>query len=316
MAIKSIAFKNIKVYKNVRIDNIPETGLVILCGPNSAGKSAFSEMLMDFLTCNFANKAKRDKYIRKGADEASVDIIFHNGNRVILRLFRQPKQPSFYEFYNNEGKKTVFQVNDQMTKLLLMRIFNIHEYNNESLNFHKTLVSKLICITETPLESFRMLKSSLTDVDVEYAIEKLDAKETSLRQECSALENQIKGLEVVLQSEIEDIEVLERNVAIYTKAEKLQKLNYFCNLVREEALPDVNIPSYSILELKPLLDIKVSVVKEININLGFAKYLQLASTRVSVAKPIDDVVDNMQAKLRDVEQLEKGVCPSCLKPLS
>ena len=205
--IKSIKLKNIKSHEATVLDNIPESGLICICGPNSAGKSAVMDVLIDMLKYGFKNKIKVNKYISYGKRDADVLVEFHDRSIVHIHLVRDSVSTSYISISKDDTNAS-YAVNDPVGKIVFQTFFNIHD-EQESLNIHETLVSKILAVNTTPAEAFNILRPVVTDSYTEEALEQMEIEHKVYKDKLKVLNHEANVLKSTLNNKLPDIPKLK-----------------------------------------------------------------------------------------------------------
>ena len=192
MNIRSLSIRNYRSIKELNID-FPESGLIGIVGHNGAGKSSLLESIGWALYGTQAIRGKADGLTTIGAKgKCKVIMEFDHGDNgpyIIERTLKDAKLES-------SGKEIAVMtsgVNSQIEKIL----------NMDYRAFYTSIFTK-----QGGLSSFTDMTASQRQETVERLLEVSKVKDARINigAEARALENQLQGKRVAIQSEDEIID--------------------------------------------------------------------------------------------------------------
>lgn len=352
LRLKEIHLKNVKVHKSLSITDIPENGFIIFSGPNSAGKSSVLDFLMDVLEGKLKSSDVRKDHISFNESSADGHFIFHNGLEIKVHITLGTAKESYYTFILKGVEPVRITVDDAMIDVFLDAHVNLHSKDNDSLNFHRTLESKLLFINTTPQETFKFIEGSLTDKSLEFAYSKMEEFVKTTRSHLITLKANIAAEERIATKELANIENLEvlrsniiesRNIAeiietavqFVHKTNNLDELNIDFNSIEEFlALPEISIvEKLTNLNVQDSFDLN-DVIEQVEINETPISFVRKAKLSAIDVDKIMNVVEKLNSSIEEYENMKiyldvtdyneavtnilsinDGICPTCGKGL-
>lgn len=289
-AIKSIHTSNIQSHKDVLIE-MPESGIVVLAGDNSNGKSVIRKVLEDTIYDNIKNPKVRKSLINKDVSEGYLEIKKYDGTILHVNInleasltWAKLTRPSGEEVTRYLADKTIPD---------LVREFGFH--HNESRG-----VSLNICDSDDSILFFRtkhvanadVLNSALVDTDAQQKYEILKetyAQAINLRQ---GFNDNVRVSRVARSSMV--MYDIEKETAIRDSARKC------LNLLSHTYVPDIK-------ELEPIPEV-------LFLDLPVVRLRKVAIPTFLDLPPVH--IKDLRKDQAELDDLEKGVCPTCQRPFS
>lgn len=331
LRIKDITVKNIQVHKDAVIRDLPENGLIVFTGENSAGKSAILGLLINIMSTEIKEKNMRRNYVNYNENVGLVNVVFYNGLKLEVRIDVESPSASYYRFTKDgaEGEQLIY-FSDKMLKDKVRAMFNIHSWEKESLNYHKTFGNKLLCVETTPKETYSILKGSFKDIKVEKSLEYMKDELKTLRTELLSLKSQIKGKEELISQSKVSVEDMKKDLdhlkylrtlayaveyPLIVEPERVMKTSLKPNMAYVNAIQGE-------LEIEPIMEIKnyhytkeyVSAIdNSLIVEPMMAERLNLSRQHI-LAKSIEEPLIVEGPQLDAIEKLisyAKLECPEC-----
>lgn len=290
MRIKYIRTQNIQSHKDVLIE-FPEEGVVVLCGDNSSGKSVIRRTLQFILDGSIGNSSKRCPLIRRNEPFGEIEIEADTGLYFKAHIAIEASDTYGLLRYP-DGTEVKRYLRDKVISDMLKE-FNFH-YNADrdiSLTIRNT-DDGMPFVNTSPVVNGDLLSSALVDEQAELKIASLKDHIMSVRSAMEQALMEINASETILNSIVITDE--EADMQVYRKCIKAYDiLSHFYTPKLEFDLP--NVPNV------PLLEIYKPRIKKIKTPLA-----------IEVYKP---TLLNLEKLQKEVETIEKGVCPTCHQSL-
>jgi DNA repair exonuclease SbcCD ATPase subunit len=283
MKIKSLKIKNILSIEEANVE-FGESGLVLVEGfdydtgrANGAGKSAIFNALSFALYDKVPRKITKSEIMRKGAKQASADVVVST-NGGTFRVVRT--RPVAVEFYKDDEKLDISQeefeskiginydqflttmynaqdsqdrfvfLNDRGKKEFLLKIMNLGDFNQYKKHITNKVndLSTQKKILETKLEGFKnsvaIYKKQIVDP------QDIKSKITQLDSDIDFYNNKIKSLAAVSQPDVSKYADIE--VKVGQEMQKINNSKFMLQRLRthydsvSNLKPDTNCPSCNV----------------------------------------------------------------------
>jgi len=134
MLIKSLEALHFRKYNKLVVDDIPESGIITVSGPNEAGKTSIGEAICFALFGRtfFQDDQSLHKVIRWGADDSEVTLTFKAGDGKLYSLWRSVDKENktkvkFTDLESDSVLEDIETVGQALEKLLG---FNFNAFSN------------------------------------------------------------------------------------------------------------------------------------------------------------------------------------------
>ena len=226
--------ENFAQYEKARFE-FDESGIIMLKGFNSAGKSNALRGLRFALTTEKVSNGKLKRYIRHGCLEASVTIYMSDGSEIkyIMQLSSSNPRARFvngYHWYlNHNGKKyELFStkvdgkyVPQKTTPGVLERYFNLTAVDNGYFNILKKADGMLLT-EQTPKAINKALSKATQAEMLEHAIKRIKNDQKSMLDGMkdeetliNVLTGQIKGASIITRELLNELRLRDEELAGY-----------------------------------------------------------------------------------------------------
>lgn len=287
-AIKSIRTHNIQSHKDVLIE-LPETGVVVLSGANSNGKSVIRKVLEDTIAYNISKLKTRKSLVNKETSEGYLEITRYDGASLFVNINIEASR-TWVRLTRANGEEVTRYLSDKTIPELVSE-FGFH-YNSER------GISLNICDSDDSILFFRtnhvtngdILNSALTD---------------------NAVQRKYETLLTVQQEAISNRRTFMENLRVANAAKDAIVLY---DIEKEERVRDESLKAATILSHFYVPDIKEipKLERALFVNIPRLRLSKLEiPLAVSVYKPRLKSIDS---QWREYQQLQKGVCPVCQRP--
>lgn len=300
-----IELKNIQSIKHA-VYELPETGIVQIKGGNSNGKSILFKAISAVVTLGIMNNAKRKALINKHSDSGDIFMQHHN-KTLYVALYRDRNSCKvMYADGDNNIIRTFRE--GGIEKLIEAFGFSCYNKNSVCLQLYETFGPMPFVNTSDDVNG--EIVTSVTEDSV--AKKFIESYKTYTHPKATEY---VK----VLNKQIEQLERSKRNIVMYDwkKYEEMQKnisKHYeILKLAKLMQLEKVNVvPKLLNVDIAELQLEKVNIVpKKALIDI---KPLILSKPKV-VYKPVELHLDKPTDLVHKMEQLLKGVCPTCGRQL-
>lgn len=322
--------ENFAQYEKARFE-FDESGIVMLKGFNSAGKSNALRGLRYALTTEKVSNGKLKRYIRHGCLDASVTIYMSDGSEIkyIMQLSSSNPRARFvngYHWYlNHKGKKyELFStkvdgkyVPQKTTPGVLERYFNLTAVDNGYFNILKKADGMLL--TEQSPKSINKALSKVTQAEtLERAIKKVKDEQKSLLDGMKneetligVLTEQIKGASIITRSLLnvirksdEELQGYEATVGVLTDI--VDKLERVSKLEKPITLEKVDIGALTLLfDILERIERLSKVSKEVSLEIIPTDTLEVLTRILNSLETINTIQGSgIEIEKVEVERLE------------
>ncbi|MDP6916977.1 MAG: SMC family ATPase [SAR86 cluster bacterium] len=310
MNIRSLSIRNYRSIKELNID-FPESGLIGIVGHNGAGKSSLLESIGWALYGTQAIRGKADGLTTIGAKgKCKVIMEFDHGDNGPYTIERTLKDAKL----ESSGKEIAVMtsgVNSQIEKIL----------NMDYRAFYTSIFTK-----QGGLSSFTDMTASQRQETVERLLEVSKVKDARINigAEARALENQLQGKRVAIQSEDEIIDKIAEQQKIKSQLMQTEKeLDEILaetkkqKLKADEKLKKIEIKQKSFRDAKEnflksenKLRIYETELKNAKSSIsGIQEKLERAKKRSIDLQKImaDDVTKDLEKKMKESDKIVKEI---------
>lgn len=289
-ALKTIRTQNIQSHKDVLIE-LPETGLVVFTGDNSNGKSIIRKVLEDTIAYNINKVKVRKSLINKDVSEGTVELIKYDGSSLTVNLNLEASR-TWVKLTRTSGEVITRYLSDKSIPELVREFgFHYNDTRDVSLN---------ICDSDDAILFFRtnhvtngdILNSALTDTGVQQKTEAMQRVYTDAYNLRNTYADNVRVATtareaLVLYNVVDETELMTKALECATVLSHV----YIPDLWDLEPVPQVTYFSL------PKLHLDLCTMPKI-IDLPMVQFWSLSGIS------------------KELEQIEKGVCPTCQRPFS
>ena len=291
-AIKTIRTRNLQSHEDVLIE-LPETGVVVFSGDNSNGKSVLTKVISATLDGGIRTSRKRRTLVRRapGVHEGTLAITKYDGSKLLVCINIEAAQT--YVEYTDPSQKVIRRFLSDKTYVDLVKEFGFH-YNEKrdiSINIFDSEDSLLFFRTNH-VTNGDILETALTDDDARTKYDVLSEQYKSAQQMRRTFEDNIR----VAQAAKDAITLYD-----ITEEETRRDALYKCSTI----LSNFYLPN----------------LKEVPVVPSYV-YINLPKVRLHKGEfpaiiPLPSITLRDLGKIcRELDEIEKGVCPTCKRPLA
>lgn len=286
--LKSIEIENFRRIRRLSLE-FPE-GVIIIKGPNEAGKSTILEAVL-YALFGETMRGLKDLAISHGSDRASVKLTFSvNGKEFVVTRFLKRESPSEGRLFEVQGGRRIprastFKSTNQMVKSVL-----------GGLSFNEILVTNVVAQKELDKivelkggERERIINSLLGLESYNKAIDKLMQERRERKRDLEHSEKMVTELARRVEEYRRDVKSIE---------EKTKELEANRELLKAKLgeLKDIE-PTYRLLS-----EYREGLIRKKGLEERIRGLENLLSRLKKEVKDATGLMDNVRIKLRDVEK--------------
>lgn len=315
MAFKSIKLTNIQSHRSTTYE-LPETGIVNICGENSDGKSVLTKAIFNTLIQPSLHiKEKRLSLLSRWASVGEIRCEFYDRPGLTVHIEREVSN-TYYVADSNNIK--VF-VNGQSDYLKAM----LQEFGLSPMNIYRTL-TPIPFVTSSAADNYKEIATCTRDFAVENAVENLKQQKDTIKK----TKEQFAGLQEKAQIQLDSLvsydmekeQDFSRKGSIF--AVLLKCLHSTPTNLEKLELPIFDKPVAYDITLKDMDKLSMpkpkSNVKSLSINTPSVNSLRFYSAPPKVDDPLQlkplnilQEVSFIEEDLASIQKIKESTCPTC-----